>query len=982
MKLYTALSVILSKNFQASSLAFTAGATASNTFVRSFETAPSCIGAANSRRGDSSLHLFPMASSSNGVCTATKAARGGASAVVALNHAVQATAEKTTVTPVENFRKDYTPPSNFVTSVEMDFNIRDGKTTVTSLLTVSTNPNALQHQNRDLVLDGDETSVSLLHLSINEKDLVEGIDYEIFPGKLVIKASTLTRPSCVVKTVVEIIPEENTQLQGLYKSGSAYCTQCEAMGFRRITYYPDRPDNMATFQRVRIEADKASYPVLLSNGNLIETGEVNEGGEGRHYSVWQDPFPKPSYLFCVVAGNLGSIHDTYITSSGRKVQLEIFGEFDNVKKLDYAMTSLKKSMKWDEDTFGLEYDLDVYNIVAVADFNMGAMENKGLNVFNNALVLADPDSATDQDYERVEGVIGHEYFHNWTGNRVTCRDWFQLTLKEGLTVFRDQEFSGDMGSKAVKRIETVKGLRGRQFAEDAGPMSHPVRPESYISMDNFYTATVYSKGSEVIRMYNTLLTPAGFRKGMDLYFKRHDGSAVTCDDFRAAMADANGFDLEQFSLWYSTPGTPTVTYSYSYDAKAGKFILTLTQKSKSAEPLHIPISTGLIEKATGKEVVPTTVLNLKQESQTFTFDGLNGDVVPSILRDFSAPIKLLPASGKEDESLFAFLAAHDTDGFNKWESGQKLYTSFIFKTMRGEQIDQAEAFVYEAFGRTLADETVTDYSIKAYALALPSESGLFEELDVIDPTAVRVARKKVKKMIARKFQRDIRAMYDHLTSDMEADNGEFKVDAVARGRRALRNVLLDYLCSISDTAEEQNAAADLALGHYNSASGLTDKMAAFQCLASMSGVAATARDEVIDKFYEFAKGNALAVDKWFMTQAIADLPDVLDRVKALASHPDFTMKNPNRFRSLISVFTMNSAPFHQETGEGYLFIGQKIAEVDKLNPQLSSRLASSLIQWRRYDSNRASLMKAELQKLATMKPISDDLFEIVTKGLK
>lgn len=398
MKLYTALSVILSKNFQASSLAFTAGA-ATNTLVRSFETAPSCIGtsvtpfsscytkrfarpsarqlgATNSRRGDSSLHLFPMASSSNGVCTATKAARGGASAVVALNHAVQATAEKTTVTPVENFRKDYTPPSNFVTSVEMDFNIRDGKTTVTSLLTVSANPNALQHQNQDLVLDGDETSVSLLHLSINDKELVEGTDYEIFPGKLVIKASTLTRPSCVVKTVVEIIPEENTQLQGLYKSGSAYCTQCEAMGFRRITYYPDRPDNMATFQRVRIEADKALYPVLLSNGNLIETGEVNEGGEGRHYSIWQDPFPKPSYLFCVVAGNLGSIRDTYITSSGRKVQLEIFSEFDNVNKLDYAMTSLKKSMKWDEDSFGLEYDLDVYNIVAVADFNMGAMENK------------------------------------------------------------------------------------------------------------------------------------------------------------------------------------------------------------------------------------------------------------------------------------------------------------------------------------------------------------------------------------------------------------------------------------------------------------------------------------------------------------------------------------------------------------------------------------------------------------------------------
>jgi aminopeptidase N len=486
-------------------------------------------------------------------------------------------------------------------------------------------------------------------------------------------------------------------------------------------------------------------------------------------------------------------------------------------------------------------------------------------------------------------------------------------------------------------------------------------------------------------MYNTLLSPAGFRKGMDLYFQRHDGSAVTCDDFRAAMADANKVDLDQFALWYSTPGTPVVTYSYSYDEDSGRFILTLSQKSKSSKPLHIPVAIGLIDKATGKEVAPTTVLNLKHETQAFVFDGLNGDVVPSILRDFSAPVKLAPAFGPEDETLFAFLAAHDTDGFSKWESGQKLFTSFIFQTMRGEDehISQTEAFVYEAFGRTLADLTITDYSIKAYSLTLPSESGLFEELEVVDPTAVRNARKEVKKRIARKFQEEIRMMYDKLTTAMEADAGEFKVDAESRGRRALRNVLLDYLCSISETAEEQNAAASLALNHYNLASGLTDKMAAFQCLVSMSGAAAKTRDEVIDNFYQFAKGNPLALDKWFQTQAMADLPDVLDRVKSLANHPDFTQKNPNRFRSLISVFTMNAAPFHQENGEGYKFIGQKIAEIDKLNPQVSSRLcASSLIQWRRYGSDRAALMKAELSKLADMKPISDDLFEIVQKGLK
>jgi aminopeptidase N len=484
-------------------------------------------------------------------------------------------------------------------------------------------------------------------------------------------------------------------------------------------------------------------------------------------------------------------------------------------------------------------------------------------------------------------------------------------------------------------------------------------------------------------MYNTLLSPAGFRKGMDLYFSRHDGSAVTCDDFRAAMEDANNFDLDQFSLWYSTSGTPLVTYAYSYDKESGRFMLTLSQKSKSPKPLHIPIATGLIDKATGKEVVPTTVLNLKQETQAFIFDGLEGEVIPSILRDFSAPVKLAPAFGPEDETLFAFLAAHDTDGFNKWESGQKLFTSFIFQIMREEDnhLRQTEAFVYEAFGRTLADETITDYSIKAYSLTLPTESGLFEELEVVDPIAVRNARKEVKKRIARKFLEEIRTAYDSLTAAMEGD--EFKVDAESRGRRAFRNVLLDYLCSISETEEEQRAAASLALNHYNSASGLTDKMAAFQCLVSMRGVAADTRDEVIDNFYQFAKGNPLALDKWFQTQALADLPDVLERVKVLANHPDFTFKNPNRFRSLISVFTMNAAPFHQENGEGYKFIGEKIAEIDKLNPQVSSRLcASSLIQWRRYGSARAALMKAELAKLADMKPISDDLFEIVQKGLK
>ena len=617
-----------------------------------------------------------------------------------------------------------------------------------------------------------------------------------------------------------------------------------------------------------------------------------------------------------------------------------------------------------------------------ADFNMGAMENKGLNVFNTAYVLADQETASDVDYERVEGVIGHEYFHNWTGNRVTCRDWFQLTLKEGLTVFRDQEFSGDMGSNAVKRIEDVRGLRGRQFNEDAGPMSHPVRPEKYVSMDNFYTATVYSKGAEVVRMYNTLLGADGFRKGMDLYFERHDGTGVTCDDFRAAMADANGVDLDQFGLWYSTPGTPTVTFSHAYDDATGTFLLTLSQSSKSDKPLHIPVSVGLLDKSTGEEVVPTKVLELKEEKQTFEFPGLKGDVVPSILRDFSAPVKLVSESGENDEESLAFLAARDTDGFNRWEAGQVLYTDAIFQNMRDEVSDKTLDYVYEAFGRTLADEEATDYSIQAYALTLPSESTLAEEVDVVDPIAIHKARGAVKKCIARKFQAQIRAKYDALTEAMEAEGEEFKVDATSVGRRRLRNVLLDYLCSTKETPEEQKAAAELAWSQFEKATGMTDRYSALSALASMDGEGADLRDKAIQKFFDDANGDALVLNKWFTVQALADLPDVLDRVKELTKHPDFTLSNPNRCRSLISAFTMNSAAFHAVSGEGYKFVGDILMELDKLNPQISSRMGSSLIQWKRYDADRGALMKAELERVAAMKPISDDLSEILNSALE
>lgn len=560
-------------------------------------------------------------------------------------------------------------------------------------------------------------------------------------------------------------------------------------------------------------------------------------------------------------------------------------------------------------------------------------------------------------------------------------DWFQLTLKEGLTVFRDHEFSGDMGSKAVKRIEDVRTLRARQFSEDAGPMSHPIRPESYISMDNFYTGTVYIKGAEIVRMYQTMLTEAGFRKGMDLYFERHDGSAVTCDDFLAAMADANDVDLSQFLRWYSTPGTPTVTYSAKYSD--GTFTLTLAQSSNCQDgPLHIPVAIGLLDKVTGKEVVPTTVLDLLKDKQTFTFDGLEGDVFLSLLRGFSAPVKVVSESGVVDEEAMVFLAARDTDGFNRWEAGQNLYKLLIFQTVKGELSDKTTEYVNEAFGRALTDDKSTDFSIQAYILTLPSESTLAEDMDVVDPIAIHKARGSVKKALARKFEQELHATYDDLTKAIEADGDVFKIDAKAIGRRRLRNVLLEYLCSINESDEEQIAAAKLATNHFEKAKGMTDKMAGLTALASMDGVGAAARDEAMQKFFDDAEGDSLVLNKWFTVQATADLPDVLDRVKELKkSHPDFKMRNPNRCRSLIGAFAANSAAFHDEAGESYKFLGEVLAEVDKINPQLSSRLAGSLIQWRRYDDARGQKMKAELEKLEALK-LSDDLYEIVSRGLK
>jgi len=860
--------------------------------------------------------------------------------------------------------------------------------TVEANKNVADNSNNASGEDEGLVLNGDETCVKLLKLSVDgiADTLKPDVDYILSPGKLVISADALRRGGGVVRTTVEIVPEDNTQLSGLYKSGPMYCSQCEAEGFQRITYYPDRPDVMATFESVRIEADAENFPVLLSNGNLVEEGECSNVSEGRKrkFAVWSDPFPKPSYLFALVAGDLGCMEDSFTTMSGRNVTLRFYSEHKNVSKMGYAVESLKRAMKWDEDTFGLEYDLDLFNVVAVESFNMGAMENKSLNVFNTSCVLADPVTSSDANFQRIEGIIAHEYFHNWTGNRVTCRDWFQLTLKEGLTVFRDQQFSGQVNnSTAVNRIGVVQFVRGRQFAEDDGPMSHPIRPDSYIAMDNFYTATVYRKGSEIIRMYDTILSSTGFRKGMDLYFKRHDGCAVTCDDFLAAMADANGVDLSQFSRWYSTSGTPTVTYESSYDAKKGLFHLTLTQSSRSNDPLFIPVAVGLLDRESGEEVIPTTVLELKETSQTFDFPGLKGDVVPSILRNFSAPVKLEPASGKVNESDLAFLAAKDTDGVNRWDSAQRLYAALILKILNNESFDESMNRVLDTFGETLKDEGISDDSMRAFALILPGESTLAEAVKVVDPPAIRNARKQVKKAIAIKFKGEITAYYNKLTADIASDGTTFKVDGASVGRRRLRNVYLGYLCSINETAEEQKVAAYLASSHFNAATGMTDKLAAFNQLVSMSGEGASARDAAIQKFYDDADGDPLVLDKWFACQAGADLPDLLERVVKLTEHRDFTLKNPNRCRSVIMTYTMNEAAFHAEDGKGYQFLGDILEQLDKVNSKVAARTtASSLISWKRYNDKRAGLMKAQLERLKSMVPVSNDLLEIVSKGLK
>jgi aminopeptidase N len=878
----------------------------------------------------------------------------------------------TQTAPEVKFRKDYTVPSFLVDTLDLDFQLNEDVTTVRATMVLSRNIDSADHA-APLVLDGE--GLELVEVKVDGATL-PATQYRTDDETLTVDGLP---ERCTLETVVRIKPQDNTRLEGLYKAGPNYCTQCEAEGFRRITYFFDRPDVMAKYT-TRIEADKSRYPILLSNGNKVGSGDA-EGG--RHWAQWEDPYKKPSYLFALVAGDLACHAGDFTTASGRKVALEIYVEHKNIDKCEHALVSLQKSMKWDEEVFGLEYDLDQYMIVAVDDFNMGAMENKGLNVFNSKFVLAKPETATDGDYQGIEGVIAHEYFHNWTGNRVTCRDWFQLSLKEGLTVFRDQQFSGDMNSTPVQRISDVRMLRTHQFAEDSGPMAHAIRPDSYIEMNNFYTVTVYEKGAEVVRMYHTLLGAHGFRKGMDLYFERHDGSAVTCDDFRSAMADANSRDLSQFENWYLQAGTPVVEITTSYDAAAKTYTLDVRQSCPATpgqdekQPYHMPFAVGLIGKD-GKDLplrlegearatAGTRVLELKDAHQRFDFVEIDEEPVPSLNRNFSAPIKLVHERPASD---YGFLMAHDSDAFNRWDAGQNYGTQLLLdltaRVQRGEALE-LDANYIAAFGKVLNDASL-DGSYKAQALILPGEGWLCEQMEVADPVAVHTARNFARKALATALRSDLEKAYKANVID-----GEYSIDGESVGKRSVKNVCLAYLSTL-------DGGESLADEQFGSANNMTDSIAALSQLVDSDG---PARESALASFYERWKDDNLVIDKWFSVQATADRSTVLAEVEALLSHPDFTLKTPNRVRSLVGTFCGgNPAHFHAADGGGYRFLADRVIELNSINPQVASRMITPLLRWRRYDAARQDLMKSQLERIAGTPELSKDVYEKVSKALE
>jgi aminopeptidase N len=866
---------------------------------------------------------------------------------------------------------DYQAPDFLIDTVALNFDLDPAVTRVCAVLGLRRNAHAA---GRPLVLQGRE--LALVSVSLDGISLDAGA-YEVDTESLHIP---VVPDEFTLEVMTEIYPQDNTSLGGLYTSGSNFCTQCEAEEFRNITYFLDRPDVMACYTTT-LTANKAQYPVLLSNGNLIESGEL---GDGRHWARWQDPFPKPSYLFALVAGDLARIEDSFTTGSGRTVVLHLYVQHHNLDKCEHAMRSLKNAMAWDEKVYGREYDLDLYMIVAVDDFNMGAMENKGLNVFNSRYVLARPDTATDQDYMGIESVIGHEYFHNWSGNRVTCRDWFQLSLKEGFTVYRDQEFSADMGSRGVKRIQDVNVLRTHQFREDAGPMAHPVRPVSYVEINNFYTVTIYNKGAEVVRMLAHLVGEEGFRRGTDLYFERHDGQAVTTDDFIRAIEDANGIDCTQFKHWYSQAGTPVLDVRQDYDALQQVLRLTVRQicpptpGQPEKQPFHIPLALGLLDqqgrdmplKLAGEAGVTagTRVLELREAEQTFEFVDVPCPPVLSLLRGFSAPVRL--ETDLSDEQYY-FLMGHDSDPFNRWEAGQQMAVKIILAQVeryrQGQPLVLNDAFV-TAMVEILAD-TRLDRILIAAALTLPSEAYLGEFMLVIDPIAIHEVRRFVCRTLAQRLEPAWRACYD-----ANADEGEYRIDAEAMGRRALKNVCLSYLMELDDAV-----ARTLCVAQFEAAHNMTDVMAALACLVNSE---APEKETALATFYTRWQEETLVVDKWFALQATACAPDTLERVKALTAHSAFSIKNPNKVRALIGAFcNANLVRFHAPDGEGYAFLAHHVLKLDKLNPQVAARLCNAFSPWRKYDQSRQRLMKTQLERILAWSELSRDVYEVVSKSL-
>lgn len=863
--------------------------------------------------------------------------------------------------PQAKYRKDYRAPDYTITDVALDFDLSADDTVVTA---VSHLVRQGEHA-QPLVLNGE--GLTLVSVAVNGQQVT---DYQQDSHSLTINGLPA---ECELTIITRFSPAKNTALSGLYQSGEALCTQCEAEGFRRITYFLDRPDVLARYQ-TKITADKARYPYLLSNGNRVASGEL---ADGRHWMQWSDPFPKPSYLFALVAGDFDVLRDTFTTRSGRDVALELYVDRGNLDRADWAMESLKQSMRWDENRFGLEYDLDIYMIVAVDFFNMGAMENKGLNVFNSKFVLAKAETATDTDYLDIERVIGHEYFHNWTGNRVTCRDWFQLSLKEGLTVFRDQEFSSDLGSRAVNRINNVRVMRGAQFAEDASPMAHPIRPDKVIEMNNFYTVTVYEKGSEVIRMMHTLLGEEAFQAGMRLYFECHDGSAATCEDFVKAMEDASGIDLTQFRLWYSQAGTPQLQVRDEYDAKQQVYHLHVRQSTPPTpeqtekQPLHIPLDIELyaedgavIPLQSGGQAV-SSVLNVTEPEQTFVFEQVPQAPVISLLREFSAPVKLdYPYTDKQ----LTFLMAHARNDFARWDAAQMLIGKYVRLNVANWQAGNALELpieVVDAFRAVLLDETL-DPALAALILTLPKETELAELFDLIDPDAIRAVREFIRDELVLELNDELRAVYQaHVLP-------EYRVEHADIARRALRNTCLSYLAF----AEGADA---LVRRQYEQADNMTDTLAALSAAVSAE---LPCRDNLMQHFADKWQHDGLVMDKWFMLQATSPAANVLENVKALMQHPSFSLANPNRTRSLIGAFASgNPSAFHAKDGSGYRFLTDVLVELNSRNPQVASRLIEPLIRLGRYDAERQQLMREQLLRLQKLDNLARDLFEKITKSL-